>query len=184
MDSQVLRKIQMDIRNNFGKYVDWSSVPKETFNCYMFALSNTIATEVFSHCEDGEIHLQSVIDENVVYFGDIGQISGKSNYSNKSELIDALKSDLEILGIIATESLDNDILTDKYVKIAFYYDTDTLLKGKHSNFHFIRQDGNKCVHKMGWIGDVEELKCSIEEISVEGLELIGIFKLRLKESIS
>lgn len=49
MNSQILRKIQMDIRNNFGKIVDWNSLPKEHFNCFMFAVSNTVPTEVLDH---------------------------------------------------------------------------------------------------------------------------------------
>ena len=77
MKSQKLREIQMDIRNNFSKNVDWNSLPKGNFNCYMFALKNTIPTEIFDHEENNQVFLRSLIDEKISYFGDIGQISGK-----------------------------------------------------------------------------------------------------------
>lgn len=182
MKSQKLREIQMDIRNNFGKNVDWNSLPKGNFNCYMFALKNTIPTEIFDHEENNQVFLRSLIDEKISYFGDIGQISEKVHYSNVSELIEALKSDLKILGFLATESSAEEIVEEQCIKIAFYYNTEELLKGKHSSFHFIRQEGNKWFHKNGWNGDVEELDCPIGEFSAIGLELIGYFRLSLKNN--
>ena len=103
----------------------------------------------------------------------------KFHYSNVSELIEALKSDLKILGFLATESSAEEIVEEQCIKIAFYYNTEELLKGKHSSFHFIRQEGNKWFHKNGWNGDVEELDCPIGEFSAIGLELIGYFSLSL-----
>lgn len=86
---------------------------------------------------------------------------------------------MKILGILATESSAEEIVEEQCIKIAFYYNTEELLKGKHSNFHFIRQEGNKWIHKNGWNGDVEELDCPIGEFSAIGLELIGYFSLSL-----
>ncbi len=182
MNSQILRKIQMDIRNNFGKIVDWDSLPKGNFNCFMFAVSNTIPTEILDHEKDGHTFLKSLINENIPYFGDIGQISGEVHYTSVSDLIEALKSDLETLGILATECSSEEIVADQCIKIAFYYNTEDLLKGLHSNFHFIRQDGNKWVHKTGWSGEIKQLECPIEEFSPTGLELIGYFRLSLNNN--
>lgn len=180
MNSKILRDIQLDIRRNFGKTVNWSSLPKGNFNCFMFAISNTIPTEILWYEIFGDILLKSTINEEIGYFSDIGQISGKTDFTNVSELIEALKCDLETLGILAEECTAKEILINKYVKIAFYYDTETLCKnGEHSNFHFVRQDGNRWFHKVGWSDDIEELKCPIEEISFEGLQLIGYFRLSL-----
>ena len=106
----------------------------------------------------------------------------KFHYSNVSELIEALKSDLKILGFLATESSAEEIVEEQCIKIAFYYNTEELLKGKHSSFHFIRQEGNKWFHKNGWNWDVEELDCPIGEFSAIGLELIGYFRLSLKNN--
>lgn len=180
MNSQILQKIQMDIRNNFGKIVDWDSLPKENFNCFMFAFSNTVPTEILAFKEDGQIFLESLINEKVSYFGDIGQISGKVHYTSVSELIEAVKSDFETLGILAEECSSKEIVLNECIKIAFYYNTEDLLKGIHSDFHFVRQDGNKWVHKTGWYGDIKQLEYPIEEISFAGLELIGYFRLSLK----
>ena len=182
MNSQILRKIQMDIRNNFGKIVDWDSLPKGNFNCFMFAIFNTIPTEVLYYDKDGHTFLKSLINENVAYFGDIGQISGKVHYTSVSELIEALKSDFGTLGILATECSSEEVIANQCIKVAFYYNTEDLLRGKHSNFHFIRQDGNRWVHKTGWRGDIKQLECPIEEIQVTGLELIGYFRLSLNNN--
>lgn len=182
MNNQILREIQMDIRKNFGKPVDWNSLPKGSFNCLMYAISNTVPTEVLDHQEEGCCFLRSVIDENISYFGDIGQISGKVHYTNVSELIQALKSDFETLGILAEECSLKEILSNQYIKIAFYYNTEELLRGIHSHFHFIRQDGNKWLHKNGWTGNIEQLKYPIEKISFTGLELIGYFRLSLNNN--
>lgn len=184
MNNEVLRKIQMDIRNNFGKAVDWSSIPKGDFNCFMFAVLNTVPTERLHHVQDGINYLDSLINENVLYFADIGQISGKVNYTDISELIEAVKGDLDTLGILAQETSLTETVTKGCVKIAFYYDTESLLKGKHSKFHFIRQEGEAWVHKEGWAGDIKQLDYPIEEFSVDRLELIGYFKLSLKNSLS
>lgn len=184
MNSQILRRIQMDIRNNFGKIVDWDSLPKGNFNCFMFAVSNTIPTEILHHQDekDGRVFLESLVNEKVPYFSDIGQISGKVQYTNVSELIEALKSDLETLGILAEECSSKEIVSNQCIKIAFYYNTEDLLRGIHSNFHFIRQEGNKWVHKKGWGGNIEQLECPIEEVSIKGLELIGYFRLSLNHN--
>lgn len=182
MNSQILRKIQMDIRNNFGKAVNWDSLPKRNFNCFMFAVLNTIPTEVLYYEKDGQNFLKSLINENIPYFGDIGQISGKVHYTNISELIEALKSDLETLGILAEECSSKEIMLNQCIKIAFYYNTEDLLRGIHSGFHFIRQDGNKWVHKTSWSGNIEQLECPIEEFSAVGLELIGYFRLSLNHN--
>lgn len=179
MKSQILRKIQMDIRNNFGKNVDWNSLPKGSFNCFMFAIKNTIPTEEFDHQEGEQVFLKSLINENVAYFGKIGQISGQLYYSSVPELKKALKCDLKTLGIIATECSEEEILEEKCIKIAFYANTEELIKGKMTNFHFIRQEGNEWFHKNGWNGCVEELDCPIGEFSAEGLELISYFSLSL-----
>ena len=179
MKNQILREIRMDIRNNFGKNVDWTSLPKENFNCFMFAIKNTIPTEKFDHQKGDQVFLKSLINEKVAYFGHIGQISGKLNYSSVPELIDALKSDLKLLGIIATECSEEEIIEEKCIKIAFYGNKEELLKGKMTNFHFIRQEGNKWFHKNGWIGGIEELDCPIGEFSADELELISYFSLSL-----
>ena len=182
MNSQILRKIQMDIRENFGKIVNWDSLPKENFNCYMFAILNTVPTEIFDYSKDGQNFLKSLINEDVAYFGNIGQISGKVHYKNVSELIEALKSDFEALGILAEECSSKEIVANQCIKIAFYYKKEDLLRGIHSGFHFIRQDGNKWVHKNGWTGDIEQLECAIEEVSITGFELIGYFRLSLNHN--
>lgn len=182
MDNQVLRKIQMDIRNNFGKIVNWDSLPKGSFNCYMFAVSNTVPTEVLHHEENGKIFLTSLINENVPYFGEIGQISGKVHYTNVSGLIEALKCDFETLGIQAEECSLDEIIANQGVKIAFYYNTKDLLKGIPTSFHFIRQEGETWLHKNGWSGNVEQLDFPIEEFSIADLELIGYFRLTLKHN--
>lgn len=184
MNNEVLRKIQMDIRNNFENAVDWSSIPRGDFNCFMFAVLNTIPTEILHHVQDGINYLDSLLDENVLYFANIGQISGQTNYTNISELIEALKGDLDTLGILAQESSLTETVTNGCIKIAFYYDTESLLKGKHMNFHFIRQEGEVWVHKEGWAGDIKQLDYPIEEFSADRLELIGYFQLSLKDSLS
>lgn len=182
MNSQILRKIQMDIRNNFARIVDWDSLPKGNFNCFMFAVFNTVPTEVLDYEKDGHVFLRSLVNENVPYFGDIGQISGKVHYTNVLELVEALKCDFETLGISAEECSSKEIVANQCIKIAFYYNTEDLLKGKHSGFHFIRQDGNEWKHKTGWNGDVKQLECPIEEVSITGLELIGYFRLSLNHN--
>lgn len=174
----------MDIRNNFGKTVDWDAIPKRNFNCYMYAIFNTIPTEVLSYQKDGQNFLNSLINENILYFTNIGQFSGKVNFTNVSELVEALKCDLETLGILAEECSSKEILSNQYVKIAFYYNTEDLLKGKQANFHFLRQDGDKWMHKVGWPGNIEQLEYPIEEFSATGLNLIGYFRLSLKYNFS
>jgi len=173
----ILREIQMNIRSNFGKLVNWDDIPKGNFNCYMFAISNTIPTEVFDYEKDGEIYLKSCIGANVPYFGNIGQISGKSNYTNVTELINALKCDLETLGISVESCSLETVVPKQCVKIAFYYNTEDLLKGKHSGFHFLRQDNNIWEHKKGWTGTVEQLESFDGDTTIAGLDLIGYFQL-------
>lgn len=179
MDNEMLRKIQVDIRKNFGKAVKWDNVPKENFNCYMFAVSNTVPTEVFAHEENGAVKLRSLLSESVAYFGDIGQISGKTAYNNATELIEALTCDLETLGILAESCSSDTIVPEQCVKIAFYYNTEALAEGRHSNFHFFRHEGGTWKCKRNWKKDVEQLECPIEDISITGLELIGYFQLSL-----
>ena len=82
MKNQILREIQMDIRNNFGKNVDWTSLPKENFNCFMFAIKNTIPTEKFDHQKGDQVFLKSLINEKVAYFGHIGQRAGTMFITN------------------------------------------------------------------------------------------------------
>ncbi len=174
MTDRILRKIRMDIHNNFGKKVDWSSIPTGNFNCYMFAIFNTVSTETLDCVKDGKVFLNSLIHEEVMYFGRIGQFSGNTRYSTVPEVINAWKGDLRILGILAEECSLDEKLPNGYVKVAFFYDINN-----RSNFHFIRQEGEKWIHKPGWFHDVEELEVPIEKFFYNGLELIGIFRLSL-----
>lgn len=182
MNNKILREIQMDIRNNFGKTVNWDTIPKGNFNCFMFAISNTVPTEILDYEEKGINYLRSLVGENVPYFGDIGQISGKTNYTTITELIEALKCDLETLGIFMENCSSETIVSDQYVKIAFFYNIEDLVIGKHSHFHFIKQDGNVWKHKSGWTGNIEQIEVPIDTISFTDLKLIGYFKLSLKNS--
>ena len=175
----------MDIRSNFGKIVNWDCLPKGNFNCYMFAVMNTIPTEVLEYVDiiSGMPVLRSLIDEHTpYYFADIGQISGNTCYTNSNELIEALKCDFETLGLSVEECNSNTPVPEGHIKIAFYYNTHGLSRGKHSNFHFARQDGDKWFHKLGWIGSIKQLDYPIEEFLVYNLDLMGYFLLTLNHN--
>ncbi len=183
LENQILREIKIDIRKNWCNPIDWDSLPVGNFNCFMYSVFNTIPTEIFeSFNESGHIELHSLVNENVAFFGDIGQISGKVNYSNVPELVKALKSDLATLGIKARKCFSWQKVRKGSVKIAFYYNTDDLKKGKHSNFHFLRQENGKWMHKMGWNMGIEELEFPISNLYLVGLDLIGFFELSLKNN--
>lgn len=179
MNDQILRKIQMDIRKNFGKRVNWNNIPKGNFNCYMFAIFNTVPTEILDHEENGENYLVSCINEDISYFGKIGQISGNTEYKNKEELVYAVKSDLKCLGIRAERCSTKEVMRDGETKIAIYADTKALKRKEHVRFHFMRQDGYGWSHKLGWSGEVETVNSPIEYITFQGLKFIGCFRLSL-----
>ena len=183
MNDQKLMEIRLDIRKNFGKPVNWEKLPIENFNCYMFAANNTIPTEILDYQEGRKIFLTSLICEDVAYFGNIGQFCGKTDYKDIPGLIEAVKGDLETMGYIVDESFAQEKVTD-HNKIAFYYDVESLLNGKHGTFHFIRQVGDKWLHKSGWTREIEEIPCSIEELTIAGVSLIGYFKLGLNPNLS
>lgn len=181
LKGEILRKIQLDIRKNFGKTVNWESIPKKNFNCYMYAISNTMPTEILDIEYCGDLYYKSLIGENVTYFGDIGNISGKNEFKNIPELVEALRSDLDILGIKMSECLPNKLLLETEQKIAFYYDLYQLYSGKHGGFHFIKQDCfGEWSHKTGWGGDVKKIEVPIESVEIVGLDLIGYFQIGLK----
>lgn len=181
LKGKILREIQLDIRKNFGKAVNWEGIPKRNFNCYMYAISNTIPTEILDIEYCGDLYYKSLIDENVTYFGDIGNISGKNEFKNIPELIEALKSDLDILGIKMSACSSKKLLIGRTQKIAFYYNLQQLYTGQHGSFHFVKQDCfDGWSHKVGWIGDIKKIKVPIESIEFAGLDLIGYFQLRLK----
>lgn len=182
MNNDMLERIRLDIRNNFCKALNWDKIPKGNFNCYMFAVSNTVPTEVFDYNKDGNTYLRSLISENVAYFGDIGQISGKKDYTNVTELIYALKCDLETLGISMEVCSLKKVVQEQCVKIAFYYNIADLENCKHSTFHFLREENGAWMHKDGWTGDLIQLEQPIEGLSITGMELVGYFQLSLRKS--
>ena len=181
LKGKILREIQMDIRKNFGKTVNWESLPKGKFNCFMYAVSNTIPTEVLYEEKDDEPPmLISLVNEPVAYFGNIGQISGNLNFRDTVGLIEALKADMKTLGILAEKCSPEDIVPNDCIKIVFLYDTSKLSNGTDANFHFLKCEGiNHYTHKNGWTGDVESFVCTVDELEDEDLEIIGFFKLSL-----
>ena len=183
MEEQILRRIKIDIRNNFGKVINWNCLKVTHYNCFMFAVGNTIPTEIFVCRENGIACLESLIGADVAYFGNIGQISGKNQYKSIEELIEALKSDLETLGFCIEESFLEQRIETGTIKIAFYYNIKELGKNEYANFHFIKQEENGIwIHKRGWRDGIEQLGKSITDYHVNGLEFVGCFRLTLSDN--
>ena len=120
--NQMLKKVQMDIQKNFGKDVNWDSLPKGSFNCYMFAVFNTVPTEVLDFVdEEHGIAICKCLTNEKLSIGGIGGISGRIHYTTVAGLIKALKCDLACLGILLEDSSLEEIVTNPFVKLAFYY---------------------------------------------------------------
>ena len=84
MQAEKLKQIQENIRKNWGKVKPFKRIPKKHFNCYMFAVCCTVPTEILT-CTGTCI---STINENVTYFGSIGQFSG-SKYETREQYKEA-----------------------------------------------------------------------------------------------
>ena len=182
MNEVILNQIRESIRKNWGKVQPFRKLPKNHFNCYMFAVCSTVPTEILR--SDG--FLESVIGEEKTYFSSIGNFSG-TTYHNSAELKQALLNDLDTLGITAEEvftSYTPSIFDRKSVLIAFYSNYIPGMFKHHEQFHFLRYipSQKEWMGKEGYPGGFQNLgrKARISDINVMHQNLIGIFKLHLK----
>lgn len=182
MKKETLEKIKQDIRKNWNKVLPFTFIPKEHFNCYMFAVCCTIPTEI----PGGDGVLESFTGEKKTYFSSIGNFSG-STYHNQQQQKQALLNDLDTLGITAEEvpsSYTPSIFDRKSVLIAFYSNYIPGMFRKHEEFHFLRYvpSRKEWMGKEGYPGGFQHIGrgISIDAVNVINQNLIGIFKLQLK----
>ena len=182
MNEAYLNLIRESIRKNWGKVQPFRKLPKNHFNCYMFAVCSTVPTEIL--VDDNT--LQSMVCENGSYFGSIGRFSG-TQYRNAKELKQALINDLDVLVIKAEETSEDylpSILDRKTILIAFYSNYISGMFRKHEQFHFLRYIPHKgeWMGKEGFPGGFQNLGhgTKIGTVNVINQNRIGIFKLQLK----
>ena len=178
MQAERLKQIQKNIRENWGKVKPFKKIPKNCFNCYMFAICCTMPTEIL--LSSGTYI--STINEKVAYFGAIGQFSG-TDYKTLQQYKKALVNDLRVLGIFAEECSKDFIPDEHTLKIAFFSNFKEGMPKVYEEFHFLRfVTSEKCwMGKDGFPGGLQKLGpgCDIKKINVTNQKLIGIFKLRL-----
>lgn len=178
MQAEKLKQIQENIRENWGKVKPFKKIPKNCFNCYMFAICCTIPTEILLNSGA----YISTINEKVAYFGSIGQFSG-TDYKTLHQYKQALVNDLRVLGILAEECSKNFTPDEATLKIAFFSNFKEGIPKEDEEFHFLRfVASEKCwMGKEGFPGGFQNLGrgCCIEKINVTNQKLIGVFKLRL-----
>ena len=178
MQAEKLKQIQENIRKNWGKVKPFKRIPKKHFNCYMFAVCCTVPTEILTRTGT----CISTINENVTYFGSIGQFSG-SKYETREQYKEAWVNDLRVLGIYAEECFEDFTPTEDTIKVAFYSNFEEGMPEAEKEFHFLRfvPSKKRWMGKEGFPGDFQKLLrgCHINNITVIDQKRIGIFKLRL-----
>jgi len=178
LQAKKLKKIQESIRENWGKVKPFKEVPKNNFNCYMFAVCCTEPTEILisNGC------FVSTINESVGYFGSIGQFS-ETTYKTLEQYKQAFINDLNVLGISVEECFEDFTPPEDTIKIAFFSNFEEGISKAEEEFHFLRfvPSKNRWMGKEGFQGGFQNLKrgASIEKIGVIDQKRIGIFKLRL-----
>lgn len=178
MQEEKLKKIQESIRNNWGEIKPFYKILKKHFNCYMFAICNTESTEMLTK----DNTCVSLISENIPYFGGIGHIS-KTTYTTLNEYKQAFVRDLQVLGILAEECLEDYPVKGDTIKVAFFSNFEEGMSKTKEQFHFLRfvPSKNRWMGKAGFSGGIQKLKrgYSIDEITVIDQNRIGIYQLKL-----
>ena len=183
MQAEKLKQIQQSIRENWGKVRPFKTIPKNNFNCYMFAVCNTVPTEILI-CNDIYI---STIGESISYFGCIGNISG-TTYKTLEEYKQAFINDLRVLGISAQECFEDvTTITEDSMIIAFFSNFEEGISVADLEFHFLRfiPYQNRWMGKEGFHGELQKIKQGypIEQVNVIDQKRIGIFRLKLIKKI-